>query len=338
MAIRAKIGERKKWSIKIGVANGGVRSHDKLLNRDAGNQHPISSISGLAEKLEQLFSHSSKTGNVHNATAADVGARPNTWMPTAKDVGARPSNWIPTAEEVGARPSDWVPSAEEVGARADTWLPTITEIGAAPAGFGFGDRMTYVDLSSDAYKNMTFDEALDSVLATMPGYSAAQIQCYEPNGEVANKYMGYLWKYTPNYATLISISYNCHKRVKCKRSGAWQEPEWDNPPMQPGVEYRTTERHGGKVVYRKRITYTNAETIGKASGVSTTLVPHNISNLGECVCVTARQTGSVLPYITTSGGLAVAATVTAASVILTFKDCTWSSREWEFDVAYTKNT
>lgn len=28
-------------------------------------------------------------------TAADVGARPNTWMPTAEDVGARPDTWMP---------------------------------------------------------------------------------------------------------------------------------------------------------------------------------------------------------------------------------------------------
>lgn len=39
-------------------------------------------------------------------TAADVGARPNTWMPTAEDVGARPNTWMPSAEDVGALPND----------------------------------------------------------------------------------------------------------------------------------------------------------------------------------------------------------------------------------------
>lgn len=39
-------------------------------------------------------------------TAADVGARPDDWMPTAADVGARPDDWMPTAEETGALPSD----------------------------------------------------------------------------------------------------------------------------------------------------------------------------------------------------------------------------------------
>lgn len=34
--------------------------------------------------------------------AADVGARPDDWMPTAADVGARPDDWMPTAADVGA--------------------------------------------------------------------------------------------------------------------------------------------------------------------------------------------------------------------------------------------
>lgn len=51
-------------------------------------------------------------------SAADVGARPSTWMPTAADVGARPSTWMPTAADVGARPNTWTPSAADVGALA----------------------------------------------------------------------------------------------------------------------------------------------------------------------------------------------------------------------------
>lgn len=30
----------------------------------------------------------------------------------------------------------------------------------------------------------------------------------------------------------------------------WSEWEWDNPPMLPGIEYRTTERRNGKAVYK----------------------------------------------------------------------------------------
>ena len=65
-------------------------------------------------------------------TAADVGARPNTWTPTAEDVGAWPNTWTPTAADVGARPSGWMPTAEDVGARPNTWTPTAADVGALP--------------------------------------------------------------------------------------------------------------------------------------------------------------------------------------------------------------
>jgi hypothetical protein len=38
--------------------------------------------------------------------------------------------------------------------------------------------------------------------------------------------------------------------VRYNKSGEWVE-EWDNPPMQLGVEYRTTEKWGGNTVYAK---------------------------------------------------------------------------------------
>ena len=37
--------------------------------------------------------------------------------------------------------------------------------------------------------------------------------------------------------------------------GAWGEWEWFNPPMELGVEYRTTERYLGKPVYVKAINF-----------------------------------------------------------------------------------
>lgn len=93
---------------------------------------------------------------IKSLTAADVGARPNTWTPTASqvgavptsrkvngkalssdislsatDVGARSSTWMPTASDVGARPDTWMPTASQVGARPSTWMPTADDIGAA---------------------------------------------------------------------------------------------------------------------------------------------------------------------------------------------------------------
>lgn len=46
---------------------------------------------------------------------------------------------------------------------------------------------------------------------------------------------------------------NTGRAMRKKVSGGWQPWEWVNPPMQIGVEYRTTERYLGKPVYVKSI-------------------------------------------------------------------------------------
>lgn len=43
-----------------------------------------------AEVLAEVLGHVARKDNPHGVTAAQVGARPNTWMPTASDVGALP--------------------------------------------------------------------------------------------------------------------------------------------------------------------------------------------------------------------------------------------------------
>lgn len=52
--------------------------------------------------------------------------------------------------------------------------------------------------------------------------------------------------------------------------GTWQEWEWINPPMTPGVEYRTTERWDGKPVYTKLISlgYVEAGYSSFTDGIS----------------------------------------------------------------------
>lgn len=74
---------------------------------------------------ETARNHIANTDNPHGTTAAQVGARPDTWMPTAA----------------------------EVGARSDTWLPTISEIGAAPDGYGLGSMGVWVEDLNNATNN-----------------------------------------------------------------------------------------------------------------------------------------------------------------------------------------
>lgn len=122
----------------------------------------------LKKAVSDLISHLGNKNNPHSVTAAQAGARPDTWFPDASEVGAAPVSHVGdtnnphcvTAAQAGARPDTWIPTpeevgaaeagafdghvndnnnphavtAEQVGARADTWLPTAEEVGAAEAG------------------------------------------------------------------------------------------------------------------------------------------------------------------------------------------------------------
>ena len=82
------------------------------------------------DRGKTAYDHSQTTGNPHGTTAAEVGARPDTWMPSAADVGARPSTWTPSASDVGA-----VPTTRKVNGKAlsaDVSL-SASDVGAATA-------------------------------------------------------------------------------------------------------------------------------------------------------------------------------------------------------------
>lgn len=93
MATTARIGNRKTWIVNVGAYNGGTHDHSKLFNRDANDQHPMGAIKGLETFEKNTKAHMASKENPHGVTAAQVGARPDTWMPTAAQVGAAPSGY-----------------------------------------------------------------------------------------------------------------------------------------------------------------------------------------------------------------------------------------------------
>lgn len=82
--------------------------------------------------------------------------------------------------------------------------------------------------------------------------------------------------------------------ISCMRvqtsSGEWQPWEWVNPPMQLGVEYRTTERYLGKPVYVKVVDCGNLP----ASGLKN--ITHGIANCKPIYVYGEMSNGNTLPY------------------------------------------
>ena len=182
MAISVKLGERKVWKVNVGVASTGTRDHTKLENRDAADQHPIKSISGLEKALSQKAAAQDLKGHVDN--------KQNPHGLTAEHIGARPSDWMPTAEQVGARPDNWMPSASEVGARPNTWLPTPEQIGAAPAldwshlkWYVMGDSLTAQDNTFTNKRYYDFVQEKTGIQVIVDGVGATGYKAGESEGQ-----------------------------------------------------------------------------------------------------------------------------------------------------------
>ena len=150
---------------------------------------------------------------------------------TAADVGARPDTWMPSASEVGAAP------ASHVDDKDNPHGVTIAQIGAAPAGYGLGGSAPY----------KLYNEATET------GFNTFWI-------EPSDGYKGYAVFETIKGSDypLIVQKFTRADSVNMQRvylNGTWGEWEFENPPMVPGVEYRTTKRHNGKVVFTQLINF-----------------------------------------------------------------------------------
>ena len=154
----------------------------------------------------------------------------------------------------------------------------------APAGFGFGDAVQSIETTSAEESYETYCAKVDTVLDGMPNKTAKLVLAYPPAvyGK-AGTTISLLYKGDANYAVLSNIGSAdtalCGWRmIKLKKSSsdpsAWQPFEWEHPPMRTGIEYRTTERHNNKPVYKKAVN-TGALSAGTSKSVA-----HGVQDIG----------------------------------------------------------
>ena len=157
----------------------------------------------------------------------------------------------------------------------------------APAGFGFGDAVQSIETTSAGESYETYCAKVDAVLDAMPDKTAKLVLAYPPAvyGK-AGTTISLLYKGDANYAVLSNIGSAdtalCGWRmIKLKKSSsdpsAWQPFEWEHPPMQLGVEYRTVERYNGKPIHIKAV------SLGLLENNTSKSVEHGISDFESCV-------------------------------------------------------
>ena len=140
---------------------------------------------------------------------------------------------------------------------------------SAPGGFGWGDSLRNVLASDTEDTYETYCGKLDALLADMPAGTSQLIYTRGPasTGQYsgAGNIVAVLSKILGTSASLIGISPDPRGTTNglwrmLKDNGVWRPVEWINPPMELGVEYRTTERYLGKPVYTQIVQFDNLST------------------------------------------------------------------------------
>lgn len=135
----------------------------------------------------------------------------------------------------------------------------------APAGFGLGtSNPRHIDDANNALESGWY--YLDA--STL-------------NGPESAEYSNVMLVLTRNSnPQTVQVSFNVtdlafELRRVCT-NGVWSPWEWINPPMQLGVEYRTTERYNSKPVYVKTV------DLGRLPDRSNKSVEHGVADIEAC--------------------------------------------------------
>lgn len=209
----------------------------------------------------------------------------------------------------------------------------------APAGFGFGDAVQSIETTSAGESYETYCAKVDAVLDGMPDKTAKLVLAYPPAvyGK-AGTTISLLYKGDANYAVLSNIGSAdtalCGWRmIKLKKSSsdpsAWQPFEWEHPPMQLGVEYRTTERYNSKPVYKKAVN-TGALSAGTSKSVA-----HGVQNIGLRLSALYGLNNNGDNLVSNPGITGIL--VDGSNITITTAEGFSTSNSWVV-IAYTKTT
>ena len=214
----------------------------------------------------------------------------------------------------------------------------------APGGFGFGDAVQSIETTSAGESYETYCAKVDAVLDGMPDKTAKLVLAYPPAvyGK-AGTTISLLYKGDANYAVLSNIGSAdaglCGWRmIKLKKSSsdpsAWQPFEWEHPPMQLGVEYRTVERYNGKPVYVKAINF------GALPNNTNKSVEHGVADMGVCFELFGSSSPNSDPSTGKNliGDNIVAGFYRAGAVIYIGSNVNFSSSSAIVVMKYTKTT
>jgi hypothetical protein len=144
--------------------------------------------------------------------------------------------------------------------------------------------------------------------------------------------------FSKNHGEQTAITRTGYMLKRTHYNGSWGVWRWLNPPMQPGVEYATTEEFTG-IVYAKRIQLKSFDNIPETGDYA---IPHSIANLNQVLRVyTFYAQKKLLPWFDYNyENFSLITEVNDSNIILRNKKAVWSASAGllEIVVHYTKTT
>lgn len=180
-----------------------------------------------------------------------------------------------------------------------------------------------------------FEAWLNEQLANMGDYEAKYIAVYAPSFITSNStYHGWLYKQLDNAAVWIGES-RLSSVKKRLYNGVWSAVEFNAPLMSANVEYATTERIKGNVVYTKFISVDalpNTDSIAIATGA--TGASKIVSVVGYTTNGTYKRPFPA--HMSSDGALIATWTINSSGNILLYTYQNMSSYSAYFIVKYIK--
>ena len=215
------------------------------------------------------------------------------------------SSW----EAIGG--GDFAPAGCGLGTTTSKTVTSVAALNDLTAGGWY-----YFALSGTTFNNVTFNYASVFVCPT-----SAKTSCFQELRPLATNYV--LRRYL--------------------HAGTWSDWEIDNPPLMPGLEYKTSERWHGAAIYRKLIYYGISSQTGSTSGNTDITVAHGISNMEHLIRASAMRNrytstakGYTLPYHSSSGGSIAITHNDATNIYIRFYKDYLGGGTIYIDLAYTK--
>lgn len=242
-------GTEEEWLESLRGDNLTEEEKQKIVKEVSERITPETLNAAPAEHLDD-------TNNPHKVTAAQVGLGD---VDNTSDMDKPLSN-----AQIEVFSSLALEIASHATSKNNPHGVTIEQIGAAPSGYGLGDSVWVSDgrSANDIMSNGWFSWGSGGVV-DVPFPSGYMFVVARQSG----KHVAQI-AFNANYTGIG----NTQSVVRTYGTTGWSEWEWVNPPMQAGVEYRTTERFDGRPVYKYYLNY------GYYSS-STTRIPHGISGM-----------------------------------------------------------